>query len=123
MSVPSDPNLTRQPSTLDSRTELPDDPPRAIGHDDDRAGEVRDAIDTHKQAVQEASEGPEVGPRSPGDHAGGEEEGDDDDEVPEGTVADVKAWVGDDPDRARRALEAERAGPDRATLVTYLEGF
>lgn len=43
-------------------------------------------------------------------------------EVPGGTVADVMAWVGDDPDRARRALDAEAAKGDKArsTLVDSL---
>jgi hypothetical protein len=33
----------------------------------------------------------------------------------------VLAWVGDDPARARAALEAERAGRQRTTLVAELE--
>lgn len=38
------------------------------------------------------------------------------------TVAEVKDWVGDDPDRAKDALAAERkrANP-RVTLVEYLQ--
>ena len=43
------------------------------------------------------------------------------DEVPEGTIAEVKAWVGDDTDRAARALEAEQNGQRRTTLITWLE--
>lgn len=43
------------------------------------------------------------------------------DEVPEGSVAQVLAWVGDDSDRARRALEAEQERPTpRQTLVAQL---
>lgn len=42
-------------------------------------------------------------------------------DVPEGTVADVLAWVGDDPDRARQALAAEQDGQQRSTLITRLE--
>lgn len=43
-------------------------------------------------------------------------------EVPDGTVADVMAWVGDDPDRARQALDAETTKGDKArsTLVATL---
>lgn len=47
-----------------------------------------------------------------------------DDAVPDSVDA-VKAWVGDDPDRARVALdtEAARAGGPRKTLVPWLEGL
>lgn len=41
--------------------------------------------------------------------------------VPEGTVADVLAWVGDDLDRAREALDRERAEGNRRTLIERLE--
>lgn len=42
--------------------------------------------------------------------------------VPDGTVTDVLAWVGDDSARAQRALDAERARDlPRTTLVTELE--
>lgn len=37
------------------------------------------------------------------------------------SIDDVKAWVGDDYVKAERALEAERAGKNRASLVTWLE--
>jgi hypothetical protein len=40
----------------------------------------------------------------------------------DGTAADVLAWVGDDPDRAEEALEAEQAkDKPRSTLVKQLE--
>jgi hypothetical protein len=41
----------------------------------------------------------------------------------QGSAAQVEAWVGDDPERARRALaaEAEREGGPRSTLVARLE--
>jgi hypothetical protein len=42
-------------------------------------------------------------------------------EVPDGTVADVFAWVGGDPERARLALDAERQDQQRTTLITELE--
>lgn len=44
-------------------------------------------------------------------------------DVPEGTRADVLAWVGHDPERARQALEAERAGKARSTLIDQLEAL
>lgn len=37
------------------------------------------------------------------------------------SIDDVKSWVGDDYVKAERALEAERAGRNRSSLVTYLE--
>jgi hypothetical protein len=40
----------------------------------------------------------------------------------DGTAADVLAWVGDDPERAEEALEAEQAkDKPRSTLVKQLE--
>ncbi|HEV2778552.1 MAG TPA: hypothetical protein VGX25_04055 [Actinophytocola sp.] len=45
----------------------------------------------------------------------------DGDEVPEGSADVVLAWVGTDPARARRALEAEQAGQQRTTLIAKLE--
>lgn len=41
-------------------------------------------------------------------------------EVPEGTIGDILAWVGDDPARAELALDAELAGKRRKTLVDAL---
>lgn len=38
-----------------------------------------------------------------------------------GRVGDVLAWVGDDPERAQRALESEVSGKKRSTLITELE--
>jgi len=48
--------------------------------------------------------------------------GPDPDEVPDGTIVVVLDWVAGDPERAARALEAERAKGDRArsTLVEHL---
>jgi hypothetical protein len=40
--------------------------------------------------------------------------------VPEGSAADVLAWVGDDTDRARAAHDAEIAGKQRKTLLADL---
>lgn len=42
--------------------------------------------------------------------------------VPVGTIADVLAWVGDDPTRAQEAYDAELASSSpRSTLLTQLE--
>lgn len=57
-----------------------------------------------------------------GGGTGGEGQGD---AVPEGTMDDLFAWVGDDKDKAARALEAEKArakGP-RAGVITKLESM
>jgi hypothetical protein len=43
------------------------------------------------------------------------------DTQPAGTVAEVLAWVGDDPERAAQALQAERDGQQRSTLIARLE--
>lgn len=46
----------------------------------------------------------------------------DGDEVPDGTAKEVLAWVGSDPDRARRALQAEQQREDpRSGLTGALE--
>ncbi|HEV2071099.1 MAG TPA: hypothetical protein VGR26_15015 [Acidimicrobiales bacterium] len=44
-------------------------------------------------------------------------------EPPSDRMADIRVWVGDDPDRARQALEREQAKPEdeqRPTLVGHL---
>lgn len=44
------------------------------------------------------------------------------DGVPEGTVEEVLAWIGDDPERALAALDAENARrPTRKSLIKRLE--
>lgn len=122
------------PHTLDPTQELPD--PEEIapsaGHDSEQAEKVRELHEEHKAGVQEAEEAAaerepvDEPPYAPGEFQGpgsGEEEeaspkaG----EVPDGTVGEVLDWVGDDPDRARQALEAERAGQNRSTLISELE--
>lgn len=40
--------------------------------------------------------------------------------VPDGSVAQVLAWVGNNPDRRLAALEAERDGKGRVTLIAAL---
>lgn len=66
------------------------------------------------KTMVDAGEWTPGGPETPPGGDGGE--------VPNGTVADVMAWVGDDPDRARRALDAENAKGDKArsTLAATL---
>lgn len=43
--------------------------------------------------------------------------------VPQGTVAEILEWVGDDPGRAQEALDAEYSGAGRSTLITQLEAI
>ena len=40
--------------------------------------------------------------------------------VPDGSVAEVLAWAGDNPNRRRAALEAEERGKARTTLLKAL---
>jgi hypothetical protein len=51
----------------------------------------------------------------------GEESGAADGDVPDGSAADVLAWVGDDPARAKAAAATERAGKGRKTLLADLD--
>jgi hypothetical protein len=44
-------------------------------------------------------------------------------EVPEGSAAKILEWVGEDRERASAALEAEKSGQGRKTLVAKLEGL
>jgi hypothetical protein len=43
--------------------------------------------------------------------------------VPDGTIDEVLAWVGNDPQRARLALQAEQHGRQRVTLIDRLDGL
>jgi len=43
--------------------------------------------------------------------------------VPGGTITEVLDWVGDDPARAQAALDAERDGANRSTLISQLESI
>lgn len=43
-------------------------------------------------------------------------------DVPEGSIKDVIKWVGDDVDRAKKALAVEKKGDKRSTLIAKLEG-
>lgn len=118
----------KQPVTLDPRQpDIPENAPLAQGHTRDVADEVREQQIELKETVAAeaealASDGA-VSAREPGDHAGDVETADDTDPVPTGSIDDVLAWVGDDHDRAQRALEAERAGQQRTTLIGKLEAL
>lgn len=118
------------PYTLDTQREIPekDEAPPAAGHDEEMAETVKEFDD----AFTEAQEGivaldPEP-PYQPGEGPGQEDLGqssddadEDSDEPPDGTKDDVLDWVGDDPDRAQQALDAERDGQNRSTLIAELE--
>jgi hypothetical protein len=142
----SDVHYHTQPHTLDPTKEPPEnveDVPLAQGHDEGMSEDVRDAQVEHREQVQaerqardEAAEAgePEPGaPRAAGDHAGSDDRDEaqtdqtndesqpDDSCPPSGTIADVQDWVGDDPDRAQQALNAERDGQNRQTLIAWLE--
>ena len=54
---------------------------------------------------------------------GGDDEGDDLDDVLSGSVTDVNDWVGDDPDRAQQVLDRETSddGKNRKGVVTNAE--
>lgn len=43
--------------------------------------------------------------------------------VPEGSIKKVLEWVGDDVTKALKALEVERAGEQRSTLISKLEAL
>lgn len=42
-------------------------------------------------------------------------------DMPDGNIAEVLAWVDNDPDRAQAALNAERDGKDRDSLIRQLQ--
>lgn len=128
------------PHTLDPTKELPDADELApsAGHDEEMGEKVREYQEEFKAGVEEAdaqareraeSDAPE--PPYPAGHDAGvppeEQEGEPQpseggaSQPPDGTVNDVLDWVGDDPARAQQALEAERAGQNRSTLVAELE--
>lgn len=71
-------------------------------------------------------DGPVEGKPAPTPQEGpAEQSGTDGGAVPDGTVADVMGWVGDDPGRARQALDVETGKGERArtTLVNALTGI
>ena len=42
---------------------------------------------------------------------------------PHGTVQQVQAWVAGNPRRAQLALDSERAGQQRSSLISHLDGL
>ena len=44
-------------------------------------------------------------------------------QVPEGSVKEVLRWVGDDADKAKAAIDAEKKGDNRSTLISKLEAI
>lgn len=81
--------------------------------DDDEAEQL--AASLREQAEAHESEPPADGEQSDPDAT--------EDEIPTGTNGEVLAWVGDDPDRARRARDAETAegGKNRPRLLAALD--
>jgi hypothetical protein len=129
------------PHTLDSERDIDEDAPPSAGHDEQAAEVVRERDADFTEGVQEererlAQDG-EVGPGDPTlekDEDGVPVEKDDeskqvtttttttqDSDVPDGTIGEVLDWVGDDPDKADRALQVERTGQNRSSLISELE--
>jgi hypothetical protein len=53
---------------------------------------------------------------------GGDDDLDEDDYPVDGTIPDIKDWIGDDLDRAQIAYDMEQDRPNpRSTLIGYLE--
>jgi hypothetical protein len=96
----------------------PEDPPEEstspTGFTYVRAGHEREA-DTTEPA-------PEPQAQAQATSAESQAEGGDADYPEDGTIPDVKDWIGEDPDRAQEAYDREqdRAGGPRVTLVDYL---
>lgn len=112
------------------------------------AEQFKEQVEAERDARDEAAERGEPEPGAPGDptnppgenadpgvdpasQAPGEsvqsdendESDDDSDCPPSGTVDEVLGWVGDDHERAQKALSAERDGPNRSSLITKLEAI
>lgn len=43
--------------------------------------------------------------------------------VPTGSIKEVLAWVGDDAEKAQKALDAENSGDKRSSLISKLESI
>jgi hypothetical protein len=129
------------PHTLDSQRDIDEEAPPSAGHDEESAEEVRERDAAFTEGVKEEreriAEHGEVGPGDPTlekDDDGVPIEKDDgpeqvtttttttkDSDVPDGTINEVLDWVGDDPDKAQRALDVERTGQNRSSLISQLE--
>lgn len=87
----------------------------------DRAAEVESEVEPETEDEAENLEDAPAQEPEPQDEL---EDGVDDGYPEDGTIPDVKAWVGDDLDRAEAALAAEmEKDPPRVTLVEYLENL
>lgn len=125
------PHYHDQPATLDERIEIPEDAPLAQGHTEEKAADVRDALESHKESIKQAAESPDVGPGDPTnpqdetvETVGTAETADESGDVPDGSIDEVLDWVGDDHDRAQRALDAENCkSTPRSSLITKLESI
>jgi hypothetical protein len=111
------------PHTLDADRDIDDDAPPSAGHDEEMTEVVRERDAQHTEGVKEAAEreaeeGP-VGPQDPTSDS--DDDSEEDDDVPDGTIQEVLEWVGDDSERAQRALQVERSGQNRSSLVSQLE--
>lgn len=83
-----------------------------------------EVIEDDRDEVREAQKEPQEpsGPGDPNGQGGDGNEGDPPAGPPvDGTIDDLVRWVGDDPERARQALEAEQAkDKPRSTVVKRL---
>lgn len=128
--------------TLDPNQEIPegDEVAPAAGHNEEDAAFVKELADEHKAAYEaevqaaneQAAEWDERDPKplpsellqergyepAPAENGSTSTTGSD---VPDGTVQEVLDWAGEDPDRIQSALNAERAGQNRSSLITELE--
>jgi len=103
-------------------TELSADPPAVLvrTHDGQQVLVTADAVAPWTGSLPGAAPVPAPAADEPAAELEGSD--DDPDEVPAGTADEVLAWVGEDRDRATRALQAEQ-GRDkpRSTLSAQLE--
>ena len=122
--------------TLDPSNPIEDDAPRAASTSEAEAEAIKTASEEHADAVEAETEAAaeraaeqrtDLKPSETLQARGLEPTPEDDmattedDGVPDGTVTDVLDWAGDDQDRIQQALNAERAGQNRATLIAELE--
>jgi hypothetical protein len=75
---------------------------------------------TGQQSGQEAGQPPDQDQQGSDEQQSSEEDDKDDDAepVPDGTTAEILRWVGDDPERAQRALDKEQADDRPRTGLT-----
>jgi hypothetical protein len=81
------------------------DPYAAPEYNEPNVEQADPTVDSFNQEVsEEAVEAPQT----------------DEEAVPEGSIKEVLAWVGDDAEKAEKALSAELDGENRKTLVSKL---